>query len=489
MHSFLRPIPIITFFTLALTLRLLFIDLRPLHHDEAVNFHFFRQTISDGYYKYSHENYHGPLFFYLHAGLLALISNDSVFSLRLPEAICGATIAILPFFFLKITGLSSLAPAIISAILITISPSLQFYSGYFIHEIWLVLFCLLLTYYSLLYIDQPDQKRGIMVAFFLALCFCLKETIVLALPGMLLSGFILLGPKKTFNSLYLLGRYGPLILLTFILTITFVFTGGGQWPAGVREFALAFPQWFSRGVGDSGHFKPWYYYINLLWQTEPLACLSLLVLGVFYFDKDRSYYILVGSFFTLSAIITMVAYSFIPYKMPWLHIQWIPAMMLGTGCLIYYVISNSKGLILLLSFLVLIIFFSLQVKSFYLYWYKHPYGRDNPLSYVHSTADMVKATEVIIGHLNKNPETKVLIATSAWPLIYYFRNVSRQVDYSSLKEISVTKDRYPILLVPFNRINELFSEEFEKCWQKEYFRLSDYEEGYLLTNICKLTGK
>ena len=41
-------------------LRLLFLDLKPLHHDEGVNSLFMTQLFRGGYYHYDPANYHGP---------------------------------------------------------------------------------------------------------------------------------------------------------------------------------------------------------------------------------------------------------------------------------------------------------------------------------------------------------------------------------------------------------------------------------------------
>ncbi|MCB0340148.1 MAG: hypothetical protein KDD53_11115, partial [Bdellovibrionales bacterium] len=49
---------------LAYVLRTYEIGLRPLHNDEGVNFYFLQEIGRLGYYPYSHENYHGPLYFY-----------------------------------------------------------------------------------------------------------------------------------------------------------------------------------------------------------------------------------------------------------------------------------------------------------------------------------------------------------------------------------------------------------------------------------------
>ncbi len=64
------------------------IDTRPLHSDEGVNFLFVQTTNREGYYPYSHVNYHGPLFFYLITWAVNLI-GESEFGLRFIAILFG----------------------------------------------------------------------------------------------------------------------------------------------------------------------------------------------------------------------------------------------------------------------------------------------------------------------------------------------------------------------------------------------------------------
>src|SRR5689334_4007625 len=54
-------------------LRLLFLDLKPLHHDEGVNGLFMTQLFRSGYYHYDPSNYHGPSLYYF--GLITTTLN------------------------------------------------------------------------------------------------------------------------------------------------------------------------------------------------------------------------------------------------------------------------------------------------------------------------------------------------------------------------------------------------------------------------------
>src|SRR5581483_569011 len=49
----------------AALLRLLFLTVKPLHHDEGVNGNFLVTLFRTGYYHYDPANYHGPSLYYL----------------------------------------------------------------------------------------------------------------------------------------------------------------------------------------------------------------------------------------------------------------------------------------------------------------------------------------------------------------------------------------------------------------------------------------
>src|SRR5215471_2018340 len=50
--------------TAAAVLRLVFLDLKPLHHDEGVNGQFLTNLFRTGYYHYDPANFHGPTLYY-----------------------------------------------------------------------------------------------------------------------------------------------------------------------------------------------------------------------------------------------------------------------------------------------------------------------------------------------------------------------------------------------------------------------------------------
>src|SRR5438105_847030 len=49
----------------AALLRMLFLTMKPMHHDEGVNAFFMTSLFREGHYRYDPANYHGPTLYYL----------------------------------------------------------------------------------------------------------------------------------------------------------------------------------------------------------------------------------------------------------------------------------------------------------------------------------------------------------------------------------------------------------------------------------------
>lgn len=471
---------------IAVIVRTYTLDNRPLHHDEGVNFHFFIEVLKEGYYKYSHLNYHGPLFFYIHAAFLAIF-GDSVFMLRLPEALLGSILTVIPLICLK-----SRFSGFLATFLILASATVQFYSGYFIHEIWLALCSLMFSISVYQYFAEDNKKSLIFSSFYLALCFSLKETIVLALPGIVLALLFIIPFKKyILSTKNAVTSDGPQILSIFLFTTVFIYTASFTWPDGILELLKSFPQWFDRGVGDTGHFKPWNYYIKLAYKTETLIFTAFL-LPFFYFLKDRDCSkngsdLKLALFLSIANLVTFIAYSLIPYKMPWLHLQWVTPLWISTACCLVALFNKKQLWLKTFGLVLILVAIVSQSINFYRYVVKHPFGPSNPLSYVHSTRGLETATNIIKKYLQNNPTTRVAITTSAWPIPYYLRKVSNQVDY--FDKITVKSSKYPIMLIDSSQNLASIVPPFDNCFRKEYFRLSDYSEAYLLIDGCRLVKK
>lgn len=160
---------------LAFFLRTYHIELRPLHSDEAVNFHFLVGIRETGVYRYSHENYHGPAYFLINY-LMSELTGTSEYGLRSTSIFFGA---LLPLLLLPLKQVTGWFFILLSALLIAVSPSMVFYSRYAIHEMLFVFSTTWLAVETYLVFAQKQSSRIYFAALALALLCATKETYVI----------------------------------------------------------------------------------------------------------------------------------------------------------------------------------------------------------------------------------------------------------------------------------------------------------------------
>src|SRR5216110_3481451 len=125
---------------LAAALRILFLGIKPPHFDEGINGWFVDQMVKDGFYRYDPTNYHGPLHFYL-LFLSQTLFGRNLYALRLPVVLASIGSVCLALRFEPFVGR---AVSRMAALAMAVSPGFVFYGRYSIHEVWLVLFLMLL---------------------------------------------------------------------------------------------------------------------------------------------------------------------------------------------------------------------------------------------------------------------------------------------------------------------------------------------------------
>ena len=492
---------------LAFYLRVSDIEARPLHSDESVNFLFIEGLFRDGIYPYSHENYHGPLYFFL-MGLGIKLLNDSVLGVRLASIIGGI---VLLFTLLPLRRFLGNTIVLISALLLSISPSFIFHSRYAIHETLLLTASLLLGVSAFLVWTKQHRSSAVLGPVAVGIMISTKETWVIGAASVILG---LLFAGNCVGELKLFERFSPRLplrridalrepiffgYLIALAIIVISFSSGLQSGNGLHEFFLALPQWIGRGHGDVGHFKPWDYYIKkLIWNAEPHLLLaipaSLILALTLRFCKKLSpseenlplhlgyfRYVLVWGIFTLAV------YSYIPYKTPWLIINLtLPLILLLAWVLSTLLESPSHALKILGSVLLLACcFISLKSSSILCYQRTdvlpdtllgvqehHPYGEKNPFSYVHTDPGMLALIDDLEKYWIDHPNARVLIGVDGYfPLPYYLRKHAPLLAYLKTKDPDAWKDKYEVIIV--DQTVEYPNPNFEK----RYHRLSDYGEA------------
>ena len=155
----------------ALGLRLWELDGRTMHYDEAIHVHYaWRLAEGEGF---SHSPWmHGPLQIHLTA-LVFKVFSDSDFTARLIYALFGAGLVFLPFFLRSHLGRTG---ALVTSLLLALSPSLLYFSRFGRNDILMVFFAVALLVLMWRYLNEGRNRYLYMASAVLALSFATKET-------------------------------------------------------------------------------------------------------------------------------------------------------------------------------------------------------------------------------------------------------------------------------------------------------------------------
>ena len=143
----------LTFMLLAIITRFYGLGDRVVSHDESLHTQFsYQYYIGDGY---SHSPLmHGPSLFHATAASYWLF-GDSDLSSRIPVAILGVLLILLPYFLRDWLGRKG---ALFTSFLLLISPYITYYSRYIRHDIYLIVFALVVFIATWHYIRERRNK-------------------------------------------------------------------------------------------------------------------------------------------------------------------------------------------------------------------------------------------------------------------------------------------------------------------------------------------
>jgi len=159
-------------FLLALVLRFSQLDLKLFHHDEAIHSWFSYNLLTTGSWKYD-PSYHGPLLYYVTAGMFSLF-GDSDFVARLLPALFGLLLIPLVFAIYRL-GYLNRVQTLFASLFIAISPDMVYFSRFLRHDIFMLFFTLLLVVAILWYFERGQTRYAIVAALAMAFSLSLKE--------------------------------------------------------------------------------------------------------------------------------------------------------------------------------------------------------------------------------------------------------------------------------------------------------------------------
>jgi uncharacterized protein (TIGR03663 family) len=443
----------ISIFVLAVLLRVYDLNLVPLHHDEGVNGNFLITLVRDGRYRYDPANYHGPTLYYLSAvfpwiinAIFGAAARDkyglNTVVIRLLTAIFG--IATIWLVFLLRRKLGTIA-TLVAALLLAISPGAVYLSRYYIHETLFVFFTLGIVVAADRFYQERNPIYLLLASASAAMLFATKETSMISAGVLVIAlACTLIYPKllgqSDRNTKRVSGRPplieslgGPgltagwvvLALIVFVvLNVVFYSSFFTNFPKGVYDSLATFNVWSKTGKTAHVHDANTY----LLWlfrqESGPLFLGALGAVLVVFKPKN-----LFALFCALWAFGLIAAYSLVPYKTPWLALNFILPLTLIAGYAIQSVYEMEKGKLRLPAVLLGVALLVGAYQTIDLNFFN--YDNDNTYYvyvYAHTKRGTLELLEQIeqLAKNSEGPRTGItIVSREYWPLPWYLRNYSR----------------------------------------------------------------
>jgi len=423
--SFLIPHSVfILIALLALAIRLPQLGERPMHTDESVNAYITGDLLAGKSFHYDPQDRHGPALFVIAEPVARLLgaknfSELTEVQLRLSTVITGTAMVLLFGAGVEMFGF---IPCLIAALLFAFAPLPVYYSRYFIHETLFVAatFGLILSGWRAL--KNKSVRFATLAGFCAALMLACKETAVIHFfaIGVALFAARLKTPASTVPAPKMLFA----ALAVFIFTAILLFTWFGRNWAVMADLLHAIPRFAARAGGE-GHEKPFGYYFKFLatgWSGALILALAIPGLMYSRFSARRI-------FLAVYALLVFAVYSAIPYKTPWLALNfWLPLALLAAIAIeSFWLVRPKISTRSLVVVLICVCGFSIWHDT-RKYVFQIPADEKNPYAYAHTVEDLLRLAprlQQLESQNNLSNPRIAVVAADAWPLPWYLRKFSQ----------------------------------------------------------------
>ena len=461
-------ISVIAIVLIAAVLRFYDLNLVPLHHDEGVNGNFLVKLVRDGAYKYDPENYHGPTLYYFAALipwitrlLFGVAARDhyglTTITIRLIPAVFGMGTIGLVFLLRRRLGTIATLSA---ALLLAVSPGAVYLSRYFIHEMQFAFFTLGIVVAGLRFYDTRNPTWLVLASASAALLFATKETALISM-AVLLIAFVLTHVYRRFFRKALAQPSGKgrrpavhesafrrfvdefgtanlaisaaIALAVFLFLNVLFYSSFFRNSQGIYDALKTFQIWSK--TGQTAHVHPLLTYFWWLFRQEsPLLLLGIIGAFVIVLKPKNS----LALFSALWAFGLIAAYSLIPYKTPWLVLNFLPPLALIAGYVIQQIWELDRGQIRMVAMVLVIAvaFSTFQTidlnfinydndDTYYVYVYAHTRR---------GTLDLVRNIEQIARERDGEQTGITIVSPDYWPLPWYLRDYKRTAYFGQLAQ-------------------------------------------------------
>ncbi len=480
-------------------LRLFNLASKPPHFDEGINGHFVTTIWRDGFYTYDPTNFHGPLYFYL-CHISELLFGRSIDSFRVMNAVLAVLVVFTVYQFRRFHGRT----ATIAAWIVGLSPAFVFYGRYAIHETLFILGQLLFVYGRFAWMSRPTRQAIWSMASGVVILVSTKETFFIFLGTWIIAEVSIWflervekakSPWSTFNQLGAAEKRDIAASVGWISGISAVvlaalYTGFFERPSGLVDFFRAFTFWSKTGAGQTGHEKPFFYWIQLLLRYEWPLLIGLWIAAYATITltwEDRKQRILL-----LTGFGTWLAYSLIPYKTPWLILSFWPlAFFVLPVFATRHRLSRSRWVLLTVGLVALL---GVSAQKAWDISLVNPTDPNEPYVYVQTTNDYLAVMQVLRGKIAKSPEARntsiVVMIKDPWPLPFDL-SLYPKMRYARLEDLDKEASLMAnagMMLVDGSALPGL-RKVFPKRFAKMKFQLRDaYDAGWALFDAELFAG-
>jgi uncharacterized protein (TIGR03663 family) len=503
---------------LGLAFRLVRLDLRPFHHDEANQAVKFGALLEQGEYRYDPADHHGPTLYYLTLpaawarGQRTFAALDET-TLRLVPALFGVGLLLLLLLLSRGLGRETILGA---ALFAALSPALTYFSRFYIQESLFVFFAWAFLFAAGRYVLHPRLGWALAAGTAAGLLYATKETSVLvfaAAGGALiiarLAGAI--HPRRS-PAGEVKAPYKPAILpqlaagAAAALSVAFLFFSSFfRNPRGILDSLAAFKEYFARGTESGLHAHPWFYYLKtLLWtKSEGVLWSEALILGLAVIGilaavlgrprgkatppadvpAERSGAAFWPVYLAAATLILFVAYSAFPYKTPWNLVVFQAGftILAGYGAAALLRIVRPTAARLVIIFLIAAGAGQLERQNVRAQ-FTYPADPRNPYVYAQTSPDFLRLVERLRGladvhRYGRDMLIKVVAEPDEqWPLPWYLRDF-RRVGYWTNLAAAGGIENVPVVIASAHAA-EVIGNTSGEAFQIEYYGL---RQGALLT--------
>jgi len=446
----------------AAVLRLYDLNLVPLHHDEGVNGNFLVRLVREGVYTYDPNNYHGPTLYYFSAlipWITRLLFGNSArdtygmttFTIRLVPAVFGLATIVLVFLLRRKLGTIATLSA---GLMLAISPGAVYLSRYFIHETLFVFFTLGIVVALVWFYEERNPSYLVPAGASAALLFATKETAMISVAVLIIALALTLiythftrrtfdqpsgkrnRPRRSNSRLSeLISEMGGTTTVVGHLVVALIVFQGlyllfyssfFQNSKGIYDSLQTFAVWTQ--TGKTAHVHPASMYVVWLMREEgPLLFLGAVgAFAVFVVSKPKNSMALFSALWAFGLI---AAYSLIPYKTPWLVLNFVVPLALIAGYAIQAIYEIDRGQLRLVTAILVVAVVVGMYQTIDLNFINYD-NDDTKYVYVYahttrSTLDLVNQIDQIAKEESGGQTGITVISPDYWPLPWYLRNYSR----------------------------------------------------------------